>query len=274
MNGIDISRWQKGINLAVVPCDFVIVKATQGINYISAQFEKQIRQAEQLGKYLGVYHYASSGGAIGEAEHFLSVVKDYIGKAILVLDWEGKDNVNFNNPGYAKDWLAYVRQKTGITPFIYMSKSVCRQYAWDNSYPLWCAQYANKKPTGYQDKPWTDDKGFGVWAGCQIYQYSPSGHLPGYDDSLDLDKAYISGEEWLAYAQGRSAIDPDVKPVLRKGDHNEYVRAWQTLLNINGYQCGKADGIFGDKTEKAVIRWQQDHGMEAGYIGAQTWDTI
>ena len=64
------------------------------------------------------------------------------------------------------------------------------------------------------------------------------------------------------------------RPILRKGDHNEYVRAWQMLLNSNGYQCGDADGIFGKKTEEAVVKWQQDHGMEAGYIGEQTWNTI
>lgn len=66
----------------------------------------------------------------------------------------------------------------------------------------------------------------------------------------------------------------EIRPTLRKGDSNEYVRAWQTLLNLNGYDCGKADGIFGDKTEKAVIKWQQDHGLEAGYIGSKTWDTV
>ena len=274
MNGIDISGHQKGINLAAVPCDFVIIKATQGIKFVSPDFKRQIQQADQLGKYLGVYHYASKGGVIAEAEHFLSTVKDYIGKAILVLDWEGEDNVNFKNPGYAKDWLAYVKNKTGITPFIYMSKSVCRQYVWDSSYPLWCAQYASYAETGYKENPWTDNKGFGSWPGCQIFQYSSKGRLQGYNGNLDLYKAYISGTEWASYAQGGLAYDPDKRPVLRKGDRNEYVRAWQTLLNINGYQCGNADGIFGDKTEKAVIRWQQDHGMEAGYIGSQTWETI
>lgn len=67
-----------------------------------------------------------------------------------------------------------------------------------------------------------------------------------------------------------------IHPTLRKGDHNEYVRAWQTFLNLNGYNCGKygADGIFGEDTEKAVIRYQQDCGMEAGYIGEKTWATL
>ena len=69
-------------------------------------------------------------------------------------------------------------------------------------------------------------------------------------------------------------LNHSIKPTLRKGDRNEYVRAWQTFLNMNGYQCGDADGIFGDKTERAVIKWQQDHGMESAYIGEQTWNTI
>ena len=69
-------------------------------------------------------------------------------------------------------------------------------------------------------------------------------------------------------------IYDNARPTLRKGDHNEYVRSWQTYLNQNGYCCGNADGIFGDKTEKAVIKYQQDKGIEAGYIGGKTWATI
>jgi lysozyme len=275
MNGIDISKWQKGINLAAVPCDFVIVKATQGVSYTSPEFKTQISQAMALGKLIGVYHYAGGGGAIAEAEYFLSVVREYIGKAILVLDWEGDQNPNFSNPGYAKAWLEYVKQKTDVIPFIYMSKSVCRQYKWDASFPLWCAQYKNQQPTSYQSNPWTDTKGFGAWAECAIFQYSSKGRLEGYNHNLDLDKAYINEAEWIAYAQGDvKPIDLATKPTLRKGDRNEYVRAWQTLLDANGYKVGKIDGIFGDKTEQAVIKWQQAHGMEAGYIGPQTWETI
>lgn len=277
MNGIDISKWQKGINLAAVPCDFVIVKATQGVNYISPEFANQITQAQSLGKLIGVYHYAGGGGAIAEAEHFLNAVKDYIGKAILVLDWEGEQNPNFASPYYAMEWLDYVKEVTGVLPFIYMSKSVCRQYKtlWNPSYPLWCAQYKNQQPTSYQSNPWTDAKGFGAWSECAILQYSSKGRLDGYNHNLDLDKAYINEAQWIAYAQGDiKPVDPGIKPTLRKGDRNEYVRAWQKLLNVNGYQCGDADGIFGDKTEKAVVKWQQDHGMESGYIGPQTWATI
>lgn len=271
MNGIDISKWQN-IDLYGVPCDFVIVKATQGTSYVSPAFKQQIEQARSLGKLLGVYHYAGGGGAIPEATHFLKTVDEYIGRAILVLDWEGEQNPNFSNPEYAKAFLAYVKQFTGIVPFIYMSKSVCRQYQWDASYPLWCAQYKNQTPTGYQDDPWTDKKGFGAWSNCVILQYSSKGRLPGYDGNLDLDKAYIDATEWQNYARGD--YTKPYLPTLRKGDRGEEVKSWQNFLISQGYDCGKPDGIFGDKTMMQVVRWQQDHGMESGYIGAQTWATI
>ncbi len=32
MNGIDISNYQRGLDLAKVPCDFIICKATEGTN--------------------------------------------------------------------------------------------------------------------------------------------------------------------------------------------------------------------------------------------------
>lgn len=276
MNGIDISKWQTGIDLTRVPCDFVIIKATQGIKYISPEWEKQILQALSLGKCVGLYHYAGGGSVIKEANHYINVIKSYIGRVILALDWEGGQNPNFKNHAYAQEWLQYVKDVTGITPFIYMSKTVCQEYRWNPTYPLWVAQYANYNKTGYKQNPWTDDKGYGPWTAPAIFQYSSKGRLNGYNDDLDLDIAYITPAEWQAWAQGQepAIIDPAVKPTLKRGDRNDYVRAWQRLLNANGYQCGNADGIFGEKTEQAVIKWQQAHGMEAGYIGAQTWETI
>lgn len=279
MNGIDIARYQKGINLATVPCDFVIVKASQGSGSSTyPTFKEQIEQADRLGKCLGAYHYASQGGAIAEAEKFLKTVDKYIGRAILCLDWEGDQNPNFKNPEYALSWLKYVEQRTGVKPFIYMSKSVCRQYknVWDASFPLWCAQYGDSTPTGYRENPWTDSKGFGPWKDCVILQYSSKGQLHGYSKNLDLDKAYITAEEWMMYAKGETIIPVQTSlPTLKKGSKNDYVRNWQMFLNLHGYSCGNADGIFGPKTDAAVKKWQKDHGLVAdGIIGPKTWGSL
>lgn len=55
LNGIDISNWQSGINLAVVPCDFVVIKATEGTGYVNPDYERAYRQAKTAGKCLGIY---------------------------------------------------------------------------------------------------------------------------------------------------------------------------------------------------------------------------
>lgn len=74
---------------------------------------------------------------------------------------------------------------------------------------------------------------------------------------------------------GDSSLDVQVLPVLKKGSEGEYVRNWQIFLNLNGYSCGFADGIFGPKTDVAVRKWQKDHGLTPdGVIGPKTWASL
>lgn len=204
MNGIDISHWQDGIDITKVPCDFVIVKATQGTSFIDDCCDKFYQTAKKAGKKLGVYHFAdgkSSGKQ--EAEHFLKNIKGYIGEAILVLDWEA--DALKKGTQYAKEFLDHVYAKTGVKPLIYMSKSVCREYDWSSvvnaNYGLWVAQYANYNRTGYQEEPWTDKKGMGAFKSAAIFQYTSSGLLPGYSGNLDLDIAYMIPDAWDKYAK-------------------------------------------------------------------------
>ena len=77
------------------------------------------------------------------------------------------------------------------------------------------------------------------------------------------------------YVPQNEPTDTKKYPTLRKGDKNEYVRAWQTFLNLNGYECGTNDGIFGSKTEKAVKAWQRNHQLkDDGIIGPKTWASL
>ena len=69
--------------------------------------------------------------------------------------------------------------------------------------------------------------------------------------------------------------DTDNLPVLKMGYSGEFVRNWQIFLNLNGYSCGFADGIFGVKTDVAVRKWQKDHGLiPDGIIGPKTWASL
>lgn len=196
MDGIDISAWQDTIDITKVPCDFVIVKATEGTDYKNRYFAKHCDQAMKAGKLLGAFHYANGGDPHSEAEYFIAYSKKYVGKAILVLDWEGQNNPQFgrSDRAWCKEWCDHVYSNTGVKPLIYIQKS-----AMDNvkglGYRLWVAQYPDYERTGYQEHPWNEGQ-----YECDIRQYTSVGRLPGYNGNLDLNKSYIDKTTWKKYA--------------------------------------------------------------------------
>lgn len=200
LNGIDISNWQAGINLAAVPADFVIAKATQGTGYVSPDCARQVEQARQVGKRFGVYHYVSGGNAIAEANFFVDNCANWVGKGLFCIDWESDENSAWGDEGYLEQLVAQVKARTGIPPLIYTSASRYVQVAPvanRQNCGLWIAQYANMNPTGYQDTPWNE----GAYA-CVIRQYSSAGRLPGYGGDLDLNKFYGDGAVYDKYVTG------------------------------------------------------------------------
>jgi hypothetical protein len=208
MNGIDISNWQKGIDLAAVPCDFVIAKATQGTGYTSPDCVRQVEQAMSLGKKVGVYHYIGGQGAVSEMDFFIDSIKNWVGKVMIVLDWEQGENRAWGNLGYLEQCIARVKERTGIPPVVYASASV---FPWDlcrkHNCGAWVAQYADNNATGYQDSPWNEGK-----YGCMMRQYSSHGRLPGYGGNLDLNKFYGDPAAWDKYANPNGAAQPQPAP--------------------------------------------------------------
>ena len=62
---------------------------------------------------------------------------------------------------------------------------------------------------------------------------------------------------------------------LRKGMKGDDVRQLQEFLNEEGYNAGKADGIFGPNTETGLMRFQKAHGLAVdGIAGPKTFAKI
>ncbi len=218
LHGVDIASYQKDMDCSKIKGDFVIVKCSQGNNYVNPHMKRHIAQAKSAGKLIGLYHYATGIGAETEADFFILNARDYIREAILCLDWEhnepGGRNPVFNSPqevNYVEAFMQRVHAKTGVWPLLYMSASVTRRRNWSKVAAiceLWVAQYASKtKITDYQESPWRDNKGLGAWIEPPaIHQYSSSGNIEGYRQTspgkLDMDIAYISRQEWIQLAQG------------------------------------------------------------------------
>lgn len=256
LNGIDISAWQRGIDTASVPSDFVIIKATEGLGYVNDDCDRAYQQAKAAGKKLGVYHFADGNSSgVAEADYFVDNIQGYIGEAILVLDWE-TDAVNCG-PGYAKAFLDRVQARTGIKPMIYMSGSVVNEWDWSavvaGDYGLWVAYYSKDSCDGY----WPDAPMYPIsdWAGAAMLQYTSGGYLPGWGDRLDLNVFYGDHAAWDAYAGGGTGVTPQPQPtptpeaqenaqntgtyIVQSGDTlsaiaDRYGTTYQHLAAING----------------------------------------
>ena len=58
---------------------------------------------------------------------------------------------------------------------------------------------------------------------------------------------------------------------LEKGAEGKEVKKIQRWLNDHGYNAGKEDGIFGDKTRSAVIQFQGEKDiLTNGIVNHQT----
>lgn len=59
--------------------------------------------------------------------------------------------------------------------------------------------------------------------------------------------------------------------MLRNGSQGDEVKELQQALLAKGFSPGPIDGIFGPKTEDAVKRFQERHGLEVdGIAGPKT----
>lgn len=205
LNGIDIASYQAGLDFSKVPCDFAIIKATQGTGYTNPDCVRAVEQAMSLGKGVGVYHYISGGNAVAEADFFINSILNWIGKVMICLDWELDQNSAWGDESYLEQVINQVIARTGVPPMIYAPASRYNQVAEvakRHNCGLWIAQYADMNPTGYQNTPWNE----GAYT-CAIRQYSGFGRLNGWNGDLDLDKFYGSLDDFRKY-YGSSSSAP------------------------------------------------------------------
>lgn len=202
LNGIDISSYQRGLDLSKVPCDFVICKATEGTGIVQDTCDRWVQQAKKLGKKWGFYHFAAGGDAVAEADFFVKNCLNYFGEGIPVLDYEMYGR---KGTAWAKRFLDRVYEKTEVRCMVYTSRSVLTEEDWSAIAPyhaLWVAQYADSRPTGYQGDPWFPNGSIGSFGAVTMHQYSSTGRLDGWSGNLDLDIAYVTRGGWDAIARG------------------------------------------------------------------------
>lgn len=215
LQGIDVSGWQPETITSMVDYDFVFIKATEGTGYVSRQCDPQYQAAKKRGKLLGVYHFASGGDPVAEAEYFYKAITGYIGEAIPVLDFEA-DAVGAWGDAGARRFLDRFYTLSSVRPLVYASGSVAatlRQCAAGN-YGLWVASWGANERGGYRTPAVPSSSPFPFIA---VHQYTSRGRLAGYNGDLDLNIAYLTREQWGKYARqdSKPTSTPVSKPAVQ-----------------------------------------------------------
>ena len=292
MRGIDISHHNDWPFDAVTAeaydqCDFVIVKATQGSRYkYVGYFEPAIKKVLKDGKLAGAYHYAAGKVPEIEADYFLSVVKPYLGKIVLALDWEEKQNAAYGTKTWCKRFVDYVKEKTGITCLLYTGMDEIKTGQVTNLadyVPLWFAGYPEDKnswvipkwPSRYEIYPW---KEYSIW------QYTSG------KDALDRDYFPGTKKKWESWCKGTQNTETPKQgytgafPTLPSrgyytvGDGYKQlpglqkdIKKLQTLVNWITDGNIVVDGKYGNLTMEAVEKAQKLLGVVPdGLFGSKT----
>lgn len=289
MYGVDISSWQ-GDTAADLGADFVIIKATEGTNFVDKKCNTHWNRAGDKAK--GLYHFGrpdrngGTDGARREAQFFINNIKNYVGKAVLVLDYECAP--------YSDDWaFAFadeVHNLTGVWPMLYASASKINGYNWSKTAAncgLWIAGYPNKYNVPNPPVPSINDMPYkiGNWKFWCIWQYTSSA------GSLDRDIANLTRAQWDKYANpgGTPAPTPTPTPtptddfLPAKGywcryDNNERVAALANFMLkvFPSYTPKAAKGpIYGNNLWKSIREFQRRTRLQSdGNTGPITYNKL
>lgn len=284
MKGIDISMHNGTIDFTKVKDDnveVIIIKATEGVDYIDPKFEEYYNQCNNMGFKLGFYHFMSekTSPAI-QAQDFYNAIKNKSFQVIPVLDIEtntyGRSCTEISNR--CIEFLDEFKKLSGYDCVIYTGGYFGRDLLDSRvkRYKGWIAHYGVTNPM---------NNGFTIVG----HQYSETGHVNGIYGSVDMNTFYND-----------ILIDPNSRPTINQIKNNcensspkDKIKELQRIMGINddglwGPQTDAAarnliaglnyttpalttwiqlrlgltaDGIFWYKTEAAVKSWQSRNGL-------------
>ena len=251
----------------------VIVKATQGTSYVNPRCNHQYELAGQLGKLRGLYHYAGGGNPEAEAQYFINNIKNYVGKAVLILDWESYQNASWGNTSWARRFVDEVHRLTGVWCLIYVQESALWQVAnCANTCGVWVAKYASMNWNS-----WTLPN-MNVSSGA--FKFLTGWQYTGGD--MDRSIFYLDANAWNKIASGDDTIANQVtngwvnnNDKLQYFENNVAVKnAWRLVDKLWYYLDGS--GNLESGWQKINNKWYFLNDQHDGTFGAAKtgWNQI
>ena len=197
---IDISSHNTVAEAGRADVDGVIVKTTQGTNYVNPRADQQYQLAKKSGKLLGIYHYAGGGDPVAEANYFYANSKNYFHEAVPALDWESYQNASWGQSGWGEKFVNRIHELTGVWCLLYTGlEGIRHNQSLVTKSGLWFAGYPDNRaswslPTfNYSIAPW---KTYTLW------QFTSSGGV------LDRNTAAVDAKGWKSIANPTGASTP------------------------------------------------------------------
>jgi lysozyme len=152
---IDISHYEKisqdFTQVAKSGIVAVIMKATQGVNFVDPTFLERVREAKAAGLLVGAYHFLDGSNPAEQIAHFLTVAVSEGGVEWLALDWEPYPNSQATAM-QAATAAASIEAVQDVWPTLYTIRSMLNG---PNktllNCPLWLAEYGSRPipPPGF-----------------------------------------------------------------------------------------------------------------------------
>lgn len=253
--GIDISMHNSTVNFSAVKssgCNIVIIKATEGVDYVDPCLNQHYNGAKAQGLNIGFYHFMSEKTSpTQQAIDFWNAIKGKQFNVIPTLDIETNNQGRSAKQisGRCVEFLNKFKALSGYDCMIYTGGYFGR----DNldsrvkKYKGWIAHYGVNTPmqTGF------------VAVG---HQYTEDGRVNGVNTRVDMNN----------FTDG-IFIGSKVTPQESKE------AKIQNMLVTIGYPIGSSgvDGIIGNGTIIAIKAFQKDCNLTIdGDVGSKTWDKL
>lgn len=253
--GIDISMHNGTVNFSAVKssgCNIVIIKATEGVDYVDPCLNQHYNGAKAQGLNIGFYHFMSEKtDPTQQAIDFWNAIKGKQFNVIPTLD------IETNNQGRSQkqisdrciEFLNKFKALSGIDCMIYTGGYFGR----DNldsrvkKYKGWIAHYGVNTPmqTGF------------VAVG---HQYTEDGHINGISTRVDINN-FTDG----IFIGSQNTIQETKEMKIQK------------MLVTIGYPIGPSgiDGIIGNGTITAIKAFQKDCNLAVdGVVGTNTLERL